>query len=39
MTRRKSNSEWSSGIAAYPATKKFPEQKSPAEVLASIFGD
>jgi len=33
MTRRQSNNQWSGGIAAYPAHKKF----STGKVLASIF--
>ena len=39
MTRRQSNSQWSGGIAAQPAPKKFRVQKSPGKVLALIFWD
>jgi hypothetical protein len=37
-TRRRSNNQWSGGIAADPSPKKFPVQKSVGKVLASIFG-
>jgi len=39
MTRRQSNNQWSGGIAAHPARKKFRVQKSAGKVLASIFRD
>jgi len=39
MTRRQSNIQWSSGIAAHPAPKKFRVQKSAGKVLGSIFWD
>ena len=39
MTRRESNNQWSGGIAAHPASKKFRVQKSAGKVLASIFWD
>ena len=39
MTRRQSNNQWSSGIAAHPAPKKFRVQKPAGKVLASIFWD
>ena len=39
MTRRQSNNQWSGGIAAHPAPKKFRVQKSTGKVLASIFWD
>ena len=39
MTRRQSNNQWSGGIAAHPAQKKFRVQKSAGKVLASIFLD
>ena len=39
MTRRQSNNQWSGGIAAHPAPKKFRVQKSAGKVLASIFWD
>jgi len=39
MTRRQRNNQWSGGIAAHPATKKFRVQKSSGKVLASIFWD
>jgi len=39
MTRRQSNIQWSGGIAAHPAPKKFRVQKSGGKVLASIFWD
>ena len=35
MTRRQSNNQWSGGIAAHPAPKKFRVQKSAGKVLAS----
>jgi len=38
-TRRQSNNEWSGGIAAHPAPKKFRVQKSAGKILASIFWD
>jgi len=39
MTRRQSNNQWSGGIAAHPAPKKFRVQKSAGKFLASIFCD
>jgi len=39
MSRRQSNNQWSDGIAAHPAPKKFRVKKSPGKVLASIFWD
>jgi len=39
MTRRQSNNQWSGGIAAHSAPKKFGVQKSAGKVLASIFWD
>jgi len=39
MTRRQSNNQWSSGIAAHPAPKKIRVQKSAGKVLAAIFWD
>jgi hypothetical protein len=39
MTRRQSNKQWSSGIAAHTAPKKSRVQKSAGKVLASIFWD
>ena len=39
MIRRQSNDQWSGGIAAYPAPKKFRVQKSARKVRASIFWD
>ena len=39
MTRRQSNNQWSSGIAAHPALKKIRVQKSAGKVLASTFWD
>jgi len=39
MTRKQSNNQWSGGIAAHPAPKKFRVQKSAGKVLASIFWD
>jgi len=39
MTRRQSNNQWSGGIAAHPASKKFRVQKSAGKLLASIFWD
>jgi len=39
MSRRQSNNQWSGGIAAHPAPKKFRVQKSAGKVLASIFCD
>ena len=39
MTRRQSNNQWSGGIAAHPARKKFRVQKSAGKVLTSIFWD
>ena len=39
MTRRQSNNQWSGGIAAHPAPKKFRVQKSAGKVLALIFWD
>ena len=38
MTQRQSNNQWSGGIAAQPAPKKFRVQKSAGKVLALIFG-
>jgi len=37
MTRRQSNNQWSGGIAAHPAPKKFRVQISAGKFLASIF--
>jgi len=37
MTQRQNNNQWSGGIAAHPAPKKFGVQKSAGKVLASIF--
>ena len=37
--RRQSNNQWSGGIAAHPAPKKFWVQKSAEKVLTSIFWD
>jgi len=37
MTRRQSNNQWSGGIAAHPAPKKFRVPKSAGKVLASNF--
>jgi hypothetical protein len=37
MTRRQNNNQWSGGIAAQPAPKKFRLQKSVRKVFASIF--
>ena len=39
MSRRQSNSQWSGGIVAHRAPKKFRVQKSAGKVLASIFWD
>ena len=39
MTRRQSNNQWSGGITALPAPKKFRVQKSAGKFLASIFWD
>ena len=39
MTQRQCNNQWSGGIAAHPAPKKFRVKKSPGKVLASIFWD
>jgi len=39
MTWRQSNNQWSGGIAAHPAPKKFWVQKSAGKFLASIFWD
>ena len=39
MTRRQSNNQWSGGIAAHPAPKKFRMQKFPGKIFASIFWD
>ena len=39
MTRRQINNQWSGGIAAQNAPKKFRVQKSGGKVLASIFWD
>jgi len=39
VTRRQSNSQWSGGIAAHAAPKKFRVQKSAGKVLGSIFWD
>jgi len=39
MTRRHGNNQWSGGIAAHPAQKKFRVKKSAGEVLTSIFWD
>ena len=39
MTRRKGNNQWSGGIVAHLAPKKFQVQKSAGKVLASIFLD
>jgi len=39
MTRRQSNNQWSGGIAAHTAPKKFQVQKSAGKFLASIFWD
>jgi hypothetical protein len=38
MTRRQSNNQWSGGIAAHHALKKFRVQKSVGNVLASLSG-
>ena len=38
MTRRQRSNQWSGGIAAHPAPK-FRVQKSPGEIIASIFLD
>ena len=38
MTRRQSNNQWSGGLAAHPALKKFRVQKSTGKALALIFG-
>ena len=37
ITRRQSNNQWSGGIAAHSAPKKFRVQKSARKVFASIF--
>jgi len=37
MARRQSNTQWSGGITAYPAPKKFRVQKSPVKNFAWIF--
>jgi len=37
MAQGQSISQWSGGIAAHPAPKKFQVQKSAGKVLASIF--
>ena len=37
MTWRQCNNQWSGGIAAHPAPKKFRVQISAGKVLASIF--
>jgi len=37
MTRRQRNNQWSGGIAAHPAPKKFRVQKSAGKVLAGII--
>jgi len=37
MTRRQSNNQWSGGIAAHPAPKKFRVQKSARKFLHSTF--
>jgi len=39
MTRRQSSNQWSGGIAAHFAPKKFRVQKSAGKVLAPIFWD
>jgi len=39
VTRGQSNNQWSGGIAAHPAPKKFRVQKSSGKVVASIFWD
>jgi len=39
MTRSQSNNQWSGGIPAYAAPKKFRVQNSSGKVLASIFSD
>ena len=39
MTRRQSNNQWSGGIAAQPAPKKFRVKKSAGIVLVSNFWD
>ena len=39
MTRRQSNSQWSGGIAVYPAPKKIRAQKFDGKILAWIFWD
>jgi len=39
ITRRQSNNQWSRGIVAHPAPKKFRVQKSAGKVLASVFWD
>ena len=39
MIRRQSSNQWSGGIAAHPAPKKFRVQKSAGKVVASIFWD
>ena len=39
MTRIQRNNQWSGGIAAHRAPKKFRMQKSAGNVLASIFWD
>ena len=39
MTRRQSYNQWSGGISAHPAPKKFRVQKSAGKFLPSIFWD
>jgi len=39
MTPTQNNNQWSGGIAAHLAPKKFQVQKSAAKVLSSIFWD
>jgi len=39
MTRRQRNNQWSWGITAHSAPKKFRVQKSAGKVLVSIFWD
>jgi len=37
MTGRQSNNQWSGGIAAHPAPKRFGVQKSAGKIIASMF--
>ena len=39
VTRIQSSNQWSGGIAAHPAPKKFRMQKFPGKIFASIFWD